>query len=219
MKIIILLCSVIIMGITLCCRIYAQIVPDNAWSAIEEITIVSEKGHTKALARYSPPGGWTNRPDRIPTQIVVVKNSLWLGTACEKLFVLKGKIVGVHAGPAAKLCFSTFLTNGINLTDFNDEKMLEQNIEKYQKRRGWAPFWEKNLRLNNIVPLDALGRSDVAYPPHAVQITVVTVEKSNIVISMTSEIGKRIVVTLNQNLEPVEASVNGEKVFPNLEKK
>lgn len=212
----IILLSIIIVAFIFFTRAYAQIALNNDWSAIDEITVVSEQGYAKALARHSPLGGWTNRPDRIPTQIVVVKNSLWLGPACERLFVVKEKIVGVHAGPAAKLCFSTFSTNGVSATDFNDDKRLKNNIEEYQKNSGWSPCWEKDLRLKNIVPPDALGRSDVACPPQPVQITDVMVEKYNIVISMISEIGKRIVITLNQELEPIQASVDGQRVFPKL---
>ena len=189
-------------------------VTDNNWSSPKEMLLPSSEGNVRAVTRSSS-SDWNGKHNMLLTQVVFVPTNgiLWIGKSCQHLFVMKDKIVGVYPRYGGRLFLQTSSTRISKAGIIHQRHELDKYLRDYRKQFRAENQGGGNIRLRTIVGRGALIDIRRADGPKPVQITSVSFDKSNVVLTMKSGIGKTIVLTLNKDMDCIMATVEGEVVF------
>jgi len=198
------------------------------WSARTELLVPSAKGDVKAYTQTAP-FTWkdvSGRDNGGEMQFVFVptNNLVWcrLKDALHPthFFLLGNNLVGVISSEGSILRFRQSTEKAVDAAKVFEPTTLQgyyqKCVEQWNTRYDDQREGDKYLDLErNIVGRGVMGRLDVAYIYRPANITGITVSPSNVVISMiTAEVNKAVVLTLDYNLDPIAATVDGKQVFP-----
>lgn len=194
------------------------------WSQSSLIQLPSLSDNIEAIMQTAPFSWWDlkGRKYSYEVQLLFVPTNgfVWcrLHLPRTHFFLLNDRLVGVSSLPGGNLLFrqSSGKISGQDkvIPEPTSQDYFKKYIEAYKSRADSADD-DKRIHLDScVLPVGVLGRKEVAYPPRAPDITAITMNNSNVLISMKTEMGKDVIIAFNEHLDAVAADVDGEKVFP-----
>lgn len=194
------------------------------WSQSSLIQLPSPSGNIEAIMQTAPFSWWDLKGRKYLSEVqllfVPTNGFIWcrIHAPGTRFFLLKDRLVGVFPMTGGTLLFrqSSEKICGQDkvIQETTSQDYFKKYIEAYKSRADSAND-DKRVPLEfHLLPLGVLGRKDVAYPPKAPNITAIAINNTNVLISMKTEMGKEVIVTFNEHLDPIAADVDGEKVFP-----
>jgi hypothetical protein len=192
------------------------------WSQTKQISVQSPNGEVIALTK-SAPFTWRDakgreEPKQVQFVFVPTNRLIWCrALPFEQIFVLENKIVGVYSAVGATLHFFVSKERLPEDKSPDDPAVLKQyflkSVNGYNSSAERDPA-DRDCSVERIAGEQFMMDIRMARAPLPLQIIAISPKKQGVVFSLRSEINKNITLVLDQELNPVEASVEGVAVFP-----
>lgn len=188
--------------------------------ALSQVALPSDQGEANALTK-SVEIAWSDargETQKTTAKIVVLPSNgaIWIGRPASHVVAAGDRLVGVHTASGGILVVRVS-TNKLSLPASTQTNEVDEAISNHLKSVtgegiGWLPT-DKEVGLREFVGLSALMGLNRADVPCAPTLTGTTLQRSNLVVTMKSAVAKELVVTLDEEMTPLRATVDGVVTF------